>query len=362
MPTPDSPLHLHPDLQAVCEELKAKGYVARWDGVFGTLNAFDGVFIPKRRVSVGGPPRQDFFKLLTADEVFVGVPTNQAVCEGLRALAGDDVTAHWHTTVTSLDRDDSGHSPWSLSGVDKRALDEGQAGSKEKKLGGHNAAVVVCDVMTARKGTPGTCEVNGLPEKCDAKQVWPSFATNPERVGLFSCMLAFDQSAPKPDFDAAVVTGSDVIGLLVRDSSKPGRLTRKDGLERWVAITTTEFAEKTIAKAPLTVDGQYNPQTAEYFSAIEPTIVEEARRVLGVACGYDDGDFPAPAHMKCQRWGNAYPSGAIGEGTLGGACFFDMAAGFGMAGDFIQGPGVEAAWMSGEAAGRAAAQKLKSKL
>ena len=67
MPTPDSPLHLHPDLQAVCEELKAKGYVARWDGVFGTLNAFDGVFIPKRRVSVGGPPKQDFFKLLTAD-------------------------------------------------------------------------------------------------------------------------------------------------------------------------------------------------------------------------------------------------------------------------------------------------------
>ena len=294
--------------------------------------------------------------------MFVGVPTNQAVCEGLRALAGDDVTAHWHTTVTSLDRDDSGHSPWSLSGVDKRALDEGQAGSKEKKLGGRNAAVVVCDVMTARKGTPGTCEVNGLPEKCDAKQVWPSFATNPARVGLFSCMLAFDQSAPKPDFDAAVVTGSDVIGLLVRDSSKPGRLTRKDGLERWVAITTTEFAEKTIAKAPLTVDGQYNPQTAEYFSAIEPTIVAEARRVLGVACGDDDGNFPAPAHMKCQRWGNAYPSGAIGEGTLGGACFFDMAAGFGMAGDFIQGPGVEAAWMSGEAAGRAAAQKLKSKL
>ena len=29
----------------MCEELKAKGYVARWDGVFGTLNAFDGVFI-----------------------------------------------------------------------------------------------------------------------------------------------------------------------------------------------------------------------------------------------------------------------------------------------------------------------------
>ena len=52
-----------------------------------------------------GPPRQDFFKLLTADEVLVGVPTNQAICEGLRALAGDDVTAHWHTTVTGLDLD-----------------------------------------------------------------------------------------------------------------------------------------------------------------------------------------------------------------------------------------------------------------
>ena len=81
-----------------------------------------------------------------------------------------------------------------------------------------------------------------------------------------------------------------------------------------------------------------------------------------MACGDDAGYFPAPAHLTCQRWGHAYPPGAIGEGTLGGACFFDMAAGFGMAGDFIQGPGVEASWMSGEAAGRAAAQKLKSKL
>ena len=193
--------------------------------------------------------------------------------------------------------------------MDKRALDEGQAGSKEKKLGGRNAAVVVCDVMTARKGTPGTCEVTGLPEKCDAKQVWPSFATNPARVGLFSCMLAFDQSAPKPDFDAAVVTGSDVIGLLVRDSSKPGRLTRKDGLERWVAITTTEFAEKTIAKAPLTVDGQYNPQTAEYFSAIEPTIVEEARRVLGVACGVRRRGLSSPGPHEVPEVGQRVPVG-----------------------------------------------------
>ena len=251
----------------MCEELKAKGYVARWDGVFGTLNAFDGVFIPKRRVETMGPPRQDFFKLLTADEVLVGVPTNQAICEGLRALAGDDVTAHWHTTVTGLDLDASGKT-WSLSGVNKRRLDEGRAGSKEKRLSGRNAAVVVCDVMAARKGTPGTCAVRGLPERGDAANTWQAFAKVPERVGLFSCMLAFDASAPKPEFDAAVVTGSHTIGLLVRDSSKPGRVKRKDGLERWVAITTTKYAEETIASAPLTVDGEYNPQTAEYFAKI----------------------------------------------------------------------------------------------
>ena len=350
----------------MCEELKAKGYVARWDGVFGTLNAFDGVFIPKRRVETSGPPRQDFFKLLTADEVLVGVPTNQAICEGLRALAGDDVTAHWHTTVTGLDRDASGNT-WSVSGVNKRRLDEGQAGSKEKRLSGRNAAVVVCDVMAARKGTPGTCAVRGLPERGDAANTWQAFAKVPERVGLFSCMLAFDASAPKPEFDAAVVTGSHTIGLLVRDSSKPGRVKRKDGLERWVAITTTKYAEETIASAPLTVDGEYNPQTAEYFAKIEPAIVAEARRVLGVACGDDDGEYPAPVHAKCQRWGAAYHSGAIGEDYhgvpgAGGVCFFDMDAGFGMAGDFIQGPGVEAAWLSGEAAGRATVRKLKAKL
>ena len=206
-----------------------------------------------------------------------------------------------------------------------------------------------------------------MPERGDAANTWRAFAKVPERVGLFSCMLAFDASAPKPEFDAAVVTGSDTIGLLVRDSSKPGRAVRKDGLERWVAITTTKYAEETIASAPLTVDGEYNPQTAEYFAKIEPAIVAEARRCLGVACGDDDGEYPAPVHAKCQRWGAAYHSGAIGEDYhgvpgAGGVCFFDMDAGFGMAGDFIQGPGVEAAWLSGEAAGRATVRKLKAKL
>ena len=160
----------------------------------------------------------------------MGVPTNQALCEGLRALAGDDVTAHWHTTVTGLDRDASGKT-WSVSGVNKRRLDEGQAGSKEKRLSGRNAAVVVCDVMAARKGTPGTCAVTGLPDSGDAANAWAAFANPkvPERVGLFSCMLAFDAAAPKPEFDAAVVTGSDVINLLVRDSSKPGRWCGRTG-------------------------------------------------------------------------------------------------------------------------------------
>ena len=40
-----------------------------------------------RRRARRRPPDDDFFGLLSADEVFVGVPTMRGLCDGLRAAA-----------------------------------------------------------------------------------------------------------------------------------------------------------------------------------------------------------------------------------------------------------------------------------
>ena len=104
---------------------------------------------------------------------------------------------------------------------------------------------------------------------------------------------AFD-AAPF-SFDAAVITGSPVVRLLVRDGAKPGRRERPDRLERWVAISSSSFARDVVAGAPLSVDGKYNPQTAAYLETVTPKMVAEVGRVLALAAGAGERTAPAPA-------------------------------------------------------------------
>ena len=382
-----------------CAALERAGHIARWDGRFGTLDASTGEFRAKSE-NDAGTKGDDFFRLLAAKDVYVGVPTMRGLCDGLRELIRENAARDSpQCAVTSLKRakDERQHEnknknarPWVVSGVGGRALDENQPGSREQNLGAFEA-VVTTDVMLTKTGTPGSCLLEGVPGISDedarddrqedvsgasarAAATWRAMRGVPAE-SLFSLTLAFggseeDEDASVP-FDAAVVTGSETIQFLVRDSAKPGR-AEKGARNRWTAVSTAAFAATVVADAPLSVDGAYNPQTAAYLERVTPAMVEATLDLLRAASRvFVEGD-PTPntttdtstmrryrdppiAHARSQRWGHAFPA----RGWGGAAFAWDPALGFGACGDFAAGPGVEAAWTSGAQAGAAVAKTMR---
>ena len=375
-----------------CAALERAGHIARWDGRFGTLDASTGAFRAKSENGDAALRGDDFFRLLAARDVYVGVPTMRGLCDGLRELIRDDAAVDSpQCAVTRLERardENANAPPWVVSGVGGRALDENESGSRERALGAF-AAVVATDVMLTKTGTPGSCALEGVagvsderaprPEEVSgasarAAATWRAMRGVPAE-SLFSLTLAFggseeDEDASVP-FDAAVVTGSETIQFLVRDSAKPGR-AEKGARNRWTAVSTAAFAATVVADAPLSVDGAYNPQTAAYLERVTPAMVEATLDLLRAASRvFVEGD-PTPntttdtstmrryrdppiAHARSQRWGHAFPA----RGWGGAAFAWDPALGFGACGDFAAGPGVEAAWTSGAQAGAAVAKTMR---
>ena len=394
-----------------CAALERAGHIARWGGRFGTLDASTGVFRAKSENDAKAG--DDFFRLLAAKDVYVGVPTMRGLCDGLRELIPENAAVDSpQCAVTRLERarDEDAHenaTPWVVSGVGGRALDELESGSRECALGAFRA-VVATDVMLAKTGTPGSCAFEGVAgvsdEEATKKQeevsgasaraaaTWRVMRGAPAE-SLFSLMVAFGSDGPAAEedasvpFDAAVVTGCGTIQLLVRDSAKPGR--RSCTRNRWTAVSTAAFAARVVADAPLSVDGAYNPQTAAYLERATPAMVEATSDLLsraaaaanerrmeasasnekedisdGISDCSDRGlDAPTlyrvpPRHARSQRWGHAFPK----RGWGGAAFAWDPALGFGACGDFAAGPGVEAAWTSGAQAGAAVARTMRGEV
>ena len=393
-----------------CAALERAGHIARWGGRFGTLDASTGVFRAKSENDAKAG--DDFFRLLAAKDVYVGVPTMRGLCDGLRELIPENAAVDSpRGAVTRLERArdedaDENATPWVVSGVGGRALDELESGSRERALGAFRA-VVATDVMLAKTGTPGSCAFEGVAgvsdEEATKKQeevsgasaraaaTWRVMRDAPAE-SLFSLMVAFGSDGPAEEeedasvpFDAAVVTGCGTIQLLVRDSAKPGP-ARSCTRNRWTAVSTAAFAARVVADAPLSVDGAYNPQTAAYLERVTPAMVEATSDLLSRAAaaanermsasasnekGISDcsdrsdrcRDAPTlyrvpPRHARSQRWGHAFPK----RGWGGAAFAWDPALGFGACGDFAAGPGVEAAWTSGAQAGAAVARTMRGEV
>ena len=375
-----------------CAVLERAGHIAKWDGRFGTLDASTGVFRAKSE-NDAAPRGDDFFCLLAAKDVYVGVPTMRGLCDGLRKLIHEDAAVDSpQCAVTCLERarDETKNArPWVVSGVGGRALDENQHGSREYALGAFEA-VIATDVMLTKTGTPGSCALEGVAEVSDeeaprpedvsgasarAAATWRAMRDSPAE-SLFSLMVAFggsdeDEDASVP-FDAVVVTGSETLQLLVRDSAKPGRAER-GARNRWTAVSTAAFAAAVVADAPLSVDGAYNPQTAAYLERVTPAMVEATRDLLCAAShehskgatkmGDAKNASPTdrdrycdpPTHAQSQRWGHAFPK----RGWGGAGFAWDPSLRFGACGDFAAGSGVEAAWTSGAQAGAAGARTMR---
>ena len=130
----------------------------------------------------------------------------------------------------------------------------------------------------------------------------------------WTLMLAF--------FEAVTVAqncwrGEDIIGWAARNSSKPGRI----GPESWVVQGSPAWSRLHVEADP------------QWVTAM---LKEALSDMLGIP-------LPPVAGESCHRWRFAR-SGADGSGAL-----FDRNRQVGVCGDWLIGPRVEAAWLSGKA-------------
>jgi hypothetical protein len=86
--------------------------------------------------------------------------------------------------------------------------------------------------------------------------------------------------------------------------------SRGDGHECWVAISNFEFAEQLLAAKPVSLDGNYNPQTKQYLQGLQPTILKE---FLALLPQLGARDIPEPSFNSSQRWGAGFVATPIGE-------------------------------------------------
>jgi predicted NAD/FAD-dependent oxidoreductase len=110
-------------------------------------------------------------------------------------------------------------------------------------------------------------------------------------------------------------SGDGVVGWAARDNSKPGRL----GPESWVVQAGPAWSRRHI-------DADADAVTAELLAALSTA--------LGVA-------LPARIGVAAHRWRFAR-SAPGGPGVI-----FDPDRGLGLCGDWLIGPRVESAWLSG---------------
>lgn len=147
----------------------------------------------------------------------------------------------------------------------------------------------------------------------------PDFATHAAAVRSVPCwtaMLAFAETLPSVG-NFLRGNADDAVGLAVRNNAKPGRT----GPEAWVLQASPEWSRTNLEADPEWV-------------ARELTLAFAAR--IGAT-------LPPPIACVAHRWRYARPV-SVGPGVLA-----DMDRRVGVCGDWLRGPGVEAAWLSGTA-------------
>jgi predicted NAD/FAD-dependent oxidoreductase len=145
-------------------------------------------------------------------------------------------------------------------------------------------------------------------------------------------------------FDGAVVSGSDGVAFLSRQSSKPGRAAATDAPpqeEAWVAVSTPAFAAAALARQLPAAD-------------VAQALWTSTAVAFAASAGMPLASLPQPVSLLAQRWGGAAHAQPLHAPCLGhaGACFAacgDWAAG---------GGGVSAAARSGAAAATLVADAL----
>ncbi|MCA3261749.1 MAG: NAD(P)-binding protein [Telmatospirillum sp.] len=145
----------------------------------------------------------------------------------------------------------------------------------------------------------------------------PDFAASAASVQSATCwalMLAFSEKLPSAR-DVLRGNAGDAIGLAVRNNAKPGR----SGPEAWVLQAAPDWSRTNIEADPEWVANELSTAFAARIGAA----------------------LPPPTACVAHRWRYANPISA-GPGLM-----FDAVRRLGVCGDWLVGPGVEAAWLSG---------------
>jgi renalase len=143
------------------------------------------------------------------------------------------------------------------------------------------------------------------------KADWAARAAAAPALPCWTVMAAFDARVDAPD----VLKEDGVIGWAARNSAKPGR----GGPEAWVVQAGAEWSKAHLEETP---------------DAIVPQLMAAFAARAG-------GPLPGVLTASAHRWRYA-KSGKDGSGAL-----WDAGLGLGVCGDWLLGPRVECAWVSG---------------
>ncbi|KAL4441882.1 hypothetical protein ABPG77_003798 [Micractinium sp. CCAP 211/92] len=381
-----------PEFQREVAGWAAAGAASEWAGRHGHISPGGG-FEPAQTDSSSSS--SGFFGAGSRQPLWVGTPTNQAICRHLaQELLGTAAQQQEQegrqggarqplfellsgVAVQSMERVGSGcggGGGWALRGSRQgRAAAALPPPEQQEELGSYDA-VILADATPLLPGSAG--HVAGIDA---AASSLAQLARSVQAVApqpCFALMVAFCRPLPGVPFDSAFVghpdeavggsssagggdsgssaSGGSAFQWVACNSSKPGRPGSKGGAPQcWVALTTARRAQRLLLAHPLTgPGGRLNPQTAEYRAAVAAELLADFRVLMQP---FVQGALPAPVHVSAQRWGRAFVAEPLGAELL-----FLPAQRLALCGDVAAGSGVEAAWRSGRAAGAAVGRLLRA--
>eukprot|EP00850_Spirogloea_muscicola_P021035 SM000234S07895 [mRNA] locus=s234:132798:135648:+ [translate_table: standard] len=285
-----------PVVQSFLDKFIADGTVAEWKGCFGTLDAASNVF---SKDEDGGKVR------------LVCQPGMDAMCQALAQSAGSQT--RFGTQVSTLTWANKG---WQLSA------------NNGEQLGVYDSVVLAAAYKTFSIDAPAIPKVTNAIRNVEAA---PSFAL----------MLAFAEPLFQVPFDGALVSNSERISWVARDSSKPGRQRFP---ECWVVHSTAEYAVAAMRRAP--------PPGRPSLELLQE-IAQEMYSSFQAAVPHNF----QPVIMKAHRWGGGFPTNAAAPESM---CLVDDSHCLVACGDYCISPRVESAILSGLAAADKLANVLLS--
>ncbi len=159
------------------------------------------------------------------------------------------------------------------------------------------------------------------------RPVAPGVASRIQTVELAPCwsaMVTFREGLPDPGLDGARVRGNPILSWIGRDSSKPGRPPH----DAWVAHATPGWSSANLERDA-------------------GDVTDALARSLAELLGRSAQDVES---VSAHRWRYALASDPVGR-----SCLHDEALGLTVCGDWLIGPRVECAFLSGLAAAERAA-------